>query len=172
MENIRKKSDKNNIDFDDLKNKLNNIYDDSKLTSNTINHIKATHGSSREIQWETGTKNKVIEKINGVDKEVDLSNGILKRAKKGDNTLWISHNHTSGTPLPHAEDIKNMIKYNITNSSIPGNYGHLNMKNSFKASKKDFIKIESKANEMFDNLRKEAFKNNPYVKYESDKVRN
>lgn len=132
------------IDFKDLKEKLNkNVYDDERLTANVINHIRVSVNCSVEILWETGNKNKIINKSTGTAKSVNLSIFLISRAEKGEKTLQILHNHTSGTPLPHPEDILNMIKYKIINSGISGNYGFLNIKNSFKRlNKTDIIDIK------------------------------
>ena len=164
-----------NIDFEELRENLNNnVYTDGKLTANAINHIRKNINSSTEVQCETkGMKNKISITTKGDRNRVDLSNFLILRAKKGEKTLQILHNHTSGKPLPHSEDMINMLKYKIENSGIVGNYGYLNMKNSFKElNETDLYKLQNKANKMYDDLKNEAFKNNPYMKFESEKVRN
>ncbi|MCL2116678.1 MAG: hypothetical protein FWH29_10720 [Methanobrevibacter sp.] len=162
-----------NIDFEDLKEKLSKIYFDEKLVINTINHIRKTLNSHVEIQWETkGMKTKIGVKTIGDINKVGYSNSLILKAANGEKTLYIIHNHTSGTPLPHPEDIVNMLNHKIVNSGISGNYGFLNMKNSFKKlSKKDISNLRIKADEIFIKLEKNAFKNNPYIKYELPNVR-
>jgi len=87
--------------------------------------------------------------------------------------LWICHSHTSGTPLPNPKDLTNILDYRIVNSGIVGNYGYLNIKNSFKElSKSDISNIKTKANNLYKDLESNAFKDNLYMKYESKKVRN
>ena len=162
-----------NIDFKNLKKRLNNVYKDEKLTANAINHIKFTLDSSIEVQWETGTKNRIIEKIIGKENSVKPSDKLLERAKNGEKTLWIGHNHTSGTPLPNPIDLTNMFDYRIVNSGIVGNYGYLNMKNRFKKFNEDDLHdIENKTKKLYDDLKNKAFKYSHYMKYESEKVRN
>jgi len=163
-----------NIDFEDLKENLNkNVYDDKKLTTNAINHIKATHGFLVESQWETGTKNRIIEKIKGNAKYVDISKTLQQRASSGEKTLQVIHNHTSGTPLPNPKDLTNIIDYMIRNSGIDGNYGYLNIQNSFKdLNKSDITNINIKASQIYDELKNNAFKDNRYLKCAPKEVRN
>lgn len=163
-----------NIDFEDLREKLNNnVYNDEKLTVNAINHIRKNLNSSTEVQCETkGMKNKILVTTKGNENGVDLSYFLILRSGKDEKTLQILHNHTSGTPLPHPEDMINMMKYKIVNSGISGNYGYLNMKNLFKKlNEADMSDIKIKADNKFKKLERNAFKDNPYIKYESDKVR-
>ena len=84
------------------------------------------------------------------------------------------HNHTSGTPLPNPKDITNLLKCRIIDSGIVGDYGFLNMNNSFKKinfSDNELNKIRIKADEMRNKLQKKAFAHNPNLKYESKKLK-
>ena len=110
---------KKNIDFNDLKKNINNVYNDVKLTSNTINFIRKYHNFPFEVMWETkGMSKKILEKIIGEKKSVKTSKALILRAKKGEKTLQILHNHTSGIPLPNPMDITIMLKNKIVNSGI------------------------------------------------------
>jgi len=150
---------KDNIDFEDLKNKLNtNVYDDKRLTANVINHIRESIGSHVEIQWETGSGTNILIRTKGGKSIVSPSSSLKDRAKRNVKTPQISHNHTSGIPLPHPEDMVNLLDLKIVNSDITGYYGLLNMKNSFRQfndTKKNSLKKEAKI--MYEKLGKKTF---------------
>ena len=164
---------KKNIDFKYLKKELNNIYNDERLVANVINHIRDSLDSPVEILWETeGMKNKILIKSRGAKKYVNLSSYLVSRAKSGEKTLQVLHNHTSGTPLPNPKDLTNLTDYNIINGGLVGNYGFLNMENSFKKlNKVDISNIETKTNKIYDDLKSNAFKNNLSLKYQSEELR-
>ncbi|MCL2115380.1 MAG: hypothetical protein FWH29_04075 [Methanobrevibacter sp.] len=112
---------KNNIDFKDLKDKLNNtVYNNPVLTDNAIRHIKKTIGSNYEILWETGNRSRIIRRKDGEKSFVYLSKALTSRADRGRITTQMIHNHTSGIPLPHPEDMVNLLKYKVHNSGIIG----------------------------------------------------
>ena len=165
---------KDNIDFKDLRDKLNNnVYDDKKLTTNAIRHIKKSIGANYESLWETGNGHRIIKRIDGEQSFVYLSKALTSRAGRGGITTQMIHNHTSGTPLPHPEDMVNLLKYKVRNSGISGNYGFLNMKNSLKKlnfTEKELDKLRIKGNEMFAKLKNNAFAHNPSLKNESIKL--
>ena len=162
---------KNNIDFEDLKKQLNKIYDDEKLTTNAINFIRKNLNSSFEVQWETNNKNKIINKKSGERGIVKPSLNLILRAKKGMKTPQVLHNHTLGIPLPHAVDISNTKNFKIMNNNVVGEYGILNIKNSFKAlNSKQISKFERMNNEFYEKIKKEFIKNNPQYYNESPKV--
>jgi hypothetical protein len=161
LEGINKdKFNKHNIDYEDLKNRLNRVYDNPKLIINTINHIKNTHGSLIEVQWETdGMKTKIGVKTKGGVDGVNLSRFLVSRGLNNNKTLQVLHNHTSGIPLPHPQDMINMVNYKINTSGIGGNYGYLNMTNSFKKlNQSNILNIKTKANNLFNSLEKKLLK--------------
>ncbi|MCL2114813.1 MAG: hypothetical protein FWH29_01155 [Methanobrevibacter sp.] len=166
---------KDNVDFKDLKENLNKIHDDPVLVDNAIRHIKETIGSTIEFLWETGNGNRIIIRKDGEKSFVYLSKSLISRARRGGITTQMIHNHTSGTPLPHPEDMVNLLKYKVRNSGITGNYGYLNMKNSFKKlnfTEKELDKLRIKGNEMFAKLKNNAFAHNPGLKQESKYLKN
>ncbi|MCL2157086.1 MAG: hypothetical protein FWH54_03590 [Methanobrevibacter sp.] len=151
---------KNNIDFEDLKENLNKVYNDPVLVDNTIRHIKVTIGLSIEQLWETGTGTKIINKIKGGKFYVSISNSLISRGSRDVKTPHMLHNHTSGIPLPHPDDMLYLLNYKIINSTISGNYGVLNMKNSFrKIDKIKKVSLKNEANIMFEDLGKKALDN-------------
>ncbi|MCL2115578.1 MAG: hypothetical protein FWH29_05085 [Methanobrevibacter sp.] len=152
--------DRDNIDFKDLKENLNKIHDDPVLVDNTIRHIKETIGSSIEHLWESGTRTKIINRTKGGESYVSISNSLISRGSRGVKTPHMLHNHTSGIPLPHPDDMLHLLDHKIINSTISGNYGVLNMKNSFRRfDKMKKVYLKNEANIMFEDLGKKALDN-------------
>lgn len=62
-----------NINFENLKKQLKPIYNNERLSANTINHIRISFNSSVEILWEIETmKSKILVKSTGAKKIYEI----------------------------------------------------------------------------------------------------